>query len=317
MEKYDKVSQAVNQVFGIEHDSVDEIEEGLISETFEVSVKDEDYIVQFSDKKHLETCLIGYEMFDSIIPVPDIVTENVKELEGENFVIVEKIAGGSAETDINPERVKEAGKALAKIQNLTEFPHEGNIKADKELDESVSPEDFSVERFEEESLKRRKLDDMYDDKIPILTENGFEVADNIEEFLKSNESVFPTGFTATISHRDFSPDNIIYQGEEISGIIDFDFMIAGLDVRDLVKAANSFWIHDPDSWDVRETLYEAYEEERKLPENFEELEAFFRIETMARLIASTIDLGEMTEDEKEFYRERLVEEFENAKEILL
>jgi Ser/Thr protein kinase RdoA (MazF antagonist) len=134
------------------------------------------------------------------------------------------------------------------------------------------------------------------------------VAEDVEEFLKSNEDIFPENFTATVSHRDFSPDNIIYQGGELNGVIDFDFMIAGLDVRDLVKAANSFWMHDPDSWNVRDHFYKGYKEERMLPQNFEEYEKFFRIETLARLVASTIELGEMTEDEKEFYKQKLKEE---------
>ena len=308
----EKIRKATRKVLKQEPEKVEEIEEGLMHETYSVRVDGEKYIIQFSGREDdcLKHNLKCYELFQDTVPVPDTVTKEVQEVNGQNFTTVEKIQGESAEKNVNPERTRNAGKTLAKIHSKTSFPHEGWIELRKE---DQTPEELleglQLHSFKKNSLKRRKMDNIYDEKISVLKENGFDVADGVEEFLRTNEGLFPENFTAVPCHLDFSPDNVIYRGEKVSGVIDFDYMYAGLDVRDLVKSANSFWMHDPAAdWSVRKEFYRGYQEVRELPENFEELEAFFRIETLARLVASVIDLDEMNEDEKEFYRQELKEE---------
>jgi Ser/Thr protein kinase RdoA (MazF antagonist) len=318
MEK--KTRKVVKETLGETPENVKEVEEGLIHETFTVEVGNEEYIVQFSRRedgslKHNVKC---YELFQNTVPVPEPVTEEVETLEGEKYAIVEKLEGESAENNVNPQRVRRAGRTLAKIHGKASFPHEGWMELkqeDKKPEELL--EGLEIHEFKKKSLKKRKMDNMYDKKIPILEDNSFEVAEQVKEFLRENEGLFPEKFEAVPAHLDFSPDNVIYSGDQVSGVIDFDYMYAGLDIRDLAKSANSFWMHDPAAdWDVRETFYEGYRQERELPEGFEELEAFFRIETLARLIASVIELDEMEEEEKEFYRRALGEELERCRMII-
>ncbi len=319
----EKTRKAVRRTVGERPEEVEEIEEGLIHETYSVKVDDRELIVQFSgdedDSSSLEHNLRCYELFQDTVPVPDPVTEQVEKLDGKKFMIVEKLPGETAESDITREKTTEAGKALAKIHDQASFPHEGWMDLKKE---DSTPrellEGLELHRFEKGSLRRRKLDNMYSKKIPTLRENGFgDAAEEVEKFLKENEGLFPKDFTAVPVHIDFSPDNVLFREEELTGVIDFDYMYAGLDVRDLAKSANSFWMHDPGAdWDVREKFYEGYREIRELPEGFEELEAFFRIETLARLVASVIELDEMDEEEMEFYRGELEEELENSRDKL-
>jgi hypothetical protein len=80
MSEFVKVFDAVKEVFDTEPGSVKEIDEGLISETFEVEIGEKKYIIQFSDEKHLENCLLGYRMFKDVIPVPETVTSTVEEI---------------------------------------------------------------------------------------------------------------------------------------------------------------------------------------------------------------------------------------------
>jgi Ser/Thr protein kinase RdoA (MazF antagonist) len=316
----EKIRKAVKQSFGEVPEDVEEIEEGLIHETFSFTVDGEEYILQFSgsEDSSLQHNLKCYELFQDTVPVPEAITEEVQEFDESKYVIVEKIEGESAENHINPQKVRKAGKVLAKIHGKTSFEQEGwmDLKVEDKTPGELL-EGLEIHDFQKGSLKRRKLDNMYDKKIPILRENSFKTADEVEKFLKENEDLFPEDFTAVPAHLDFSPDNVIYTGNSVSGVIDFDYMYAGLDVRDLVKSANSFWMHDPDAdWNVREKFYEGYREIRNLPEEFETLEAFFRIETLARLIASVIELDEMTEEEKEFYRDELKKELQRNREIL-
>ncbi|AOV94987.1 hypothetical protein AQV86_03620 [Nanohaloarchaea archaeon SG9] len=314
----EKIRKATRKVLKRKPEKINEMEEGLMHETYSVTVDGEKYIVQFSGREDdsLKHNLKCYELFQDTVPVPETVTREVQEVNGQKFTTVEKVQGESAEKNVNPERTRNAGKTLARIHSKASFPHEGWMEMKKE---DQTPEELleglQLHSFEKGSLKRRKIDNMYNEKIPVLRENGFGVADSVEEFLRKNEGLFPENFTAVPCHLDFSPDNVIYRGKEISGVIDFDYMYAGLDVRDLVKSANSFWMHDPAAeWSVREEFYRGYQKVRDLPENFEELEAFFRIETIARLVASVIDLDEMNEDEKEFYREELKKELVRCRE---
>ena len=101
------------------------------------------------------------------------------------------------------------------------------------------------------------------------------------------------------------PDNTIYLDGEVNGIIDMDYAFSGLDTRNIVKSANSFWMHDPTKDWPREKFYEGYSEERPLPENFEEIEELFRVETLVQLVASLIDMEVLTEDQVEFYEEKI------------
>lgn len=318
----EKTREAVRRTVGERPEEVEEIDEGLIHETYSVKVDGRELIVQFSgdeeDSSSLEHNIRCYELFQDTVPVPEPLTEQVETLEGKKFIVVENLPGETAESDITPEKTLEAGKALAKIHDKASFPHEGwmDLKQEDSTPEELL-EGLELHRFEKGSLRRRKLDNMYSKKIPTLRENGFEVAEEVEGFLRENESLFPKEFTAVPVHIDFSPDNVLFQEEKLTGVIDFDYMYAGLDVRDLAKSANSFWMHNPDAdWNIRQKFYKGYRKIRELPENFEELEAFFRIETLARLIASVIELDEMTEEEIEFYQGELKEELEKSKKKL-
>lgn len=314
-ENIDKTAEAIEKTFGKRPEKIEKIEEGLIHETFDVEVDGENFILQFSgkdDEKHsaLGQCLEMYELLRDTVPVPETVTEKVREIYGQEYIIVEKIEGKSGEKNISPEKTREAGKALAKIHNFTEFEREGWMKFD-------DPKNIEVFDFRERTLKRKQLSEL-EEKIETFRDEGLEeIAEKLEKFMKSYGKLFPEKFEAVIVHDDFTPDNIIYQDEEISGILDFDYAYSGLDIRDLVKSANGFWMHDPGAdRDIRKNFYEGYKEVRTLHENFERLEKFFRVETLTHTIAGMIDLDELNEEELDFYREKILEELEASKEFL-
>jgi Ser/Thr protein kinase RdoA (MazF antagonist) len=297
-----KVEKAVEKVLGQEPDEVDELSEGLKHETFSVKLGDQEYIVQFSGEdldQHnpLEQCINFYRLLKDTVPVPEIVTEKIQKIEGEKFIIVENVKGESLEQNIDQEKTRKAGEELANIHSFTEFDKTGWIEfEDKGL---------KVHQFKEGNLKQYKLDEL-EAKLEIFREEGLtELADEIEEYIKNNQDIYPEKFTPVICHDDFSPDNTIYKNGEITGIIDFDYAYSGLPARDLVKAANCYWMHDPGREWPREKFYEGYSEERPLPANFEEKEEFFRIETLVYLISGMIELGELNQDEINFYKGKL------------
>lgn len=303
----DKIKEVVKKHLGSKPSSIEKTEEGLVHETYSFTAGGEDYIIQFAGDDHehhdsLDHCLKMYELLANTVPVPEAVTGEVQEIDGEKYIIVEKIEGKTAEQDINPEKVRTAGKYLAKIHDFTELEKPGWIVFENGLE---------VEEFEDGGLKQYKLRKI-GEKLETLRDAGFEeLADRLEEFFEENEAVFPEEFTPVICHDDYTPDNVLYSGDKLTGVIDFDFAYAGHAERNLVKAANSFWMHDPGAdWDIRETFYNGYREERPVSEDFDRLEPFYRVETLVQLIAGLIGIGELSEEEIEFYKGEILGELE-------
>lgn len=312
----EKTLQAVEKVFGKTPENVERIEEGLMHETYSLKVEGQEFILQFSgkdDQHHsaLNHCLKMYELLEGTVPVPKPVTKEVLEIEGEQFIIVEKIPGISGEQNISPEKTRKAGKALAKTHNFTEFEKEGWIKFRGGKGPQKLLENIEIEAFKEQNLKEKKLKEL-EEKLETLDKIGLEqVAERTEKFIEEHREIFPTKFGSVLVHNDFTPDNVIYRDETISGIIDFDYAYSGLDARNIVKSANGFWMHDPGAdRDIRKNFYDGYREVRSLPENFEELEKFFRIETLVHLIGSMIQLDELSDEELDFYRKEILKELE-------
>lgn len=317
-----KVLKAINQVFDKSPETVDKVDEGLIHETFKIGVEGEMYILQFSgkdDEKHsaLGQCLKMYEMLERQIPVPEPVTREVQKVDGEKFTVVEKIEGETGEQNISPARTREAGKTLAKIHNFSDFVSEGWIKFSEEKDPEKLLENIEIIDFREKSLKRKKLSEL-EEKIETFNEKGLEdIAQKMTEFIENHGEKFPEEYEPVLIHDDYTPDNIIYDGEKLNGVIDLDYAFSGLDVRNIVKSANSFWMHDPGAdRDIRENFYEGYRQERALPENFEALESFFRIETLVHLIGGLIEMDELGDEEIDFYRDEILSEISSSRDRL-
>lgn len=299
-----KVEKAIEQVFGEKPEKVEEISEGLKHETYRATVEGQEYIIQFSgdeydDHASLRHCLKMYELLSDTVKVPQAVTKEVQEINGQKYTVVEKLEGESGEKNISPEKTRKAGKELAKIHEHTELEKEGWIEFNKT--------GYEIIEFEEGSLKQHYLQQLQE-KLQILRDEGLnELADNVEKFVEERKHLWPEEFTPVICHDDFTPDNTIYLDGEVNGIIDMDYAFSGLDTRNMIKAANAFWMHDPTKDWPRQEFYEGYSEARPLPQNFEEMEKLFRVETLVQTVASLIDMDVLTEDQVEFYEEKISE----------
>jgi len=302
----ESTKQAVKQTFGKKAEEIHEISEGLMHDTYRATVEGKDYIVQFSadgydDHNSLRHCLDMCELLSDAVKVPQAVTKEVRKINGEKYIIVEKIEGRSGEKNISPEKTRRAGKELAKIHNYTTFEKEGWIQFNEELE---------IVDFEEGSLKEKYLKQL-EEKLQTLREEGLkELADEVENFVEERKNLFPENFKSVICHDDFTPDNTIFLDGKVNGIIDMDYAFSGLDTRNIIKSANAYWMHDPGKNWPRQKFYQGYKEQRPLPENFDKLEEFFRIETLTQLVTGLIEINAATEKEIEFYRKQIRKELE-------
>lgn len=300
-----KIREIIQKEFGSEPESFEQEAEGLKHETYTVTVDGEEYIVQFSADDYenhdsLKHCLKMYELFsDSEVPVPEAVTEEPQTLEDEKYIIVNKIPGENMEQSVSREKVRQAGKLLAKIHDHQSFEHEGHIE--------FTENEMDVHQFDEGSQKEKHRSER-EEKLEILRENGLEeLADQLEEYLAENiDKAYTQEFEPVICHDEYSPDNTIWNQRKITGIIDFDYAYSGIPERNLIKAANTFWMQDPGAdWDIRRVFCKSYREEREVAENLEEIEKYYRVETLAWLVAGLIDMGEVSEEQKKFYNKEI------------
>ena len=289
-------------------DDITQIHDGLHHETYAVACGDNSYILQCSDpnergRDRLRHGLYWYRRLqDSAIPVPDVVTETPGTLGERRYTIVENIAGTSGERAISPARVRNAGRFLAKIHAAESFERPGQIQFE-DGDPTVVPFEDSVSAW-----RRQRLDEA------CQTLEAGEMptaAAAVERVRREIARGLPAEVQPVLCHNDYSPDNVIFQGEAVAGVIDFDLASAGHSHRDIVQGANGTWMHDPGvDWGVRQTFYEGYRAERPLDDSFAQHEPRYRVATLAHTLAGMLELDELSEYEREFYTERLVEAVE-------
>lgn len=296
----DDIDTLVERELGERPERVTEIEEGLQHDTYRIHCDAGTYILHVAeaDEEVVDALRQGLYWYvalqDSAVPVPGVVTETVRKHDGRHYVLVEKLPGETAERDIDPERVHNAGRYLAKIHGFLTFERAGWIRFDDG--------DPVVEAFEAGS-PRRWLMERLDERVRILRGKELEtVGKDVERVFDRVGEHLPDTFQPVLCHSDYSADNVLFEEGTVTGILDFDYAYAGHDHRDIVKSANGFWMHDPTAnWDVRSTFYEGYREETELDRSFERNEPLYRAETHAGTVAALLDMGELSDSEQEFY----------------
>jgi Ser/Thr protein kinase RdoA (MazF antagonist) len=305
----------VERELGTSPDVVERVDEGLLHETYELSCDGEEYILQFSseiDGDRVDSLRRGLNCYvmlrGSEIPVPTTVTEEIREFDDRWYTLVKKLPGKTGKLDISPEKVRNAGRYLAEIHNVRSFETPGWIRF-----ENREP---TIHAFQEGTLKQRILKTI-EEVSDTLRENEMETAgEGVESVFQRRGAALPDDFGPVFCHDDFSPDNIMFQNGEVVGILDFDRAHASHAQRDLVKAANGFWMHDPGGdWDIRTDFYKGYREVNELNNSFEENEPLYRVETLASTVSGLLELGELSEYEKKFYAEKILKAIERIENI--
>lgn len=313
------IEKIVKKEFGVKPEEVDEIEEGLKQETYSVKVSGENYIIQLSDKldegdNGLERCVKTYQLMkETEVPVPELYTDNLRKYtqndETWKYYIAEKINGKSLESQLTPELTVKSGIILANIHDFRSFDESGWL-----LPEEAG---FSVVPFEEGGFKEYVLEN-WQDSIQTFEEEGWNgLVEKSRRFYDAYAEELPEDIEPVFCQDDFSTQNIMVDEGEITGIIDFDMAHSGHNQRDLVKAANSFWMIDPGpESELREKLYEGYRQERELEASFNTNEPIYRVETLSGLVSGLIRMNHFSEYEKEFYRENLLRIIQEAEKEL-
>lgn len=308
----DEIVSIAKREFGEPPAEVTQVEEGLLHETYQLDCGEDEYVLQFAsdaDDDREDSLRRGLNCYvvlrDSGVPVPAVVTEEVKEFDGRRYTLVEKQSGETGERDVSPRRVRNAGRHLAKIHDVKQFDGSGRIRF-----EANGP---SVHEFQAEGLSDR-IQHGIARSSNVLRDGGLEtVGKAVERVFDRADEFLPEDFQPVLCHDDYSPDNVLFRDDEVVGILDFDRAYAGHDHRDVVKAANCFWMHDPCSdWDVRAEFYDGYREVNELDRSFDGHEPLYRVATLAGIVAGLLDMDELSDYEREFYAARILDAVERV-----
>jgi len=312
----DAVTSVVERELGTEPVRATRVAEGLQHDTWRVACGGEEYVVQFAatgddaDRDSLRRGVHWYvALRDTPVPVPAVVTDTPGTYDGRRYAIVEAVAGDTGERDISPARTRNAARALAAIHDARSFDAAGWLEV---RDGTASVYPFEAGGF------RAWLRANAAETTATLREAGLGgVADGLTTlFDRFGDRVSATG-AYVLCHDDCSPDNVVFDGDAVAAVIDFDRSYAGAGQRDLAKAANAFWMHDPTAeWGVRETFYEAYDRERGVGPGFDRREPLYRVESLADTVAGMHRIGELSTRERSFYAERLRDAIDRADALL-
>lgn len=306
--KLAEIKELVETEFEEHPSSLEEVEEGLKQKTYRVKVGGEKYILQLSDKldegyNGLERNVKAYQLLkDTSVSVPELVTEELRRYENGQewkYYISGCLPGESLESQMTPELTSKSGEILAKLHNFQSYDEAGWLLPEEN--------GFSVVPFEEGGFKNYVLQNWRESIETFEDEDWNELTEKSREFLENyGKRLLPEDVNPVFCHDDFSTQNIMADDGEITGIIDFDMAHSGHNQRDLVKAANSFWMIDPgENTGIRENLYKGYRQEKELEENFNQNEPIYRVETLTGIVAGLIRMNHFSDFEKNFYRKHL------------
>ena len=300
------VTAVVERTFGAVPERVERAEAGRLHDTYFVDVAGTAAVVQFVSERTdaVHSLRLGtncYRLFrDSPVPVPDVLSDGVETYDGREYAVVERVLGDSADGGVTPARMRAAGRALGQIHARgPTFERSGRLRF--EGDEPLVDPAFEPEY-------RGWLLGELDDNLDTLRGAGFEAVDAVAALFDEAGDRIPTGFEPVLCHDDFSPENVVFEGDEVTGVLDFDRAYAGHATRDVVKAVNAAWLQDPVAdWPAREPFYEGYRSVRGLPENFDRIEPLYRVESLVAPVAGMVELGAFSDSEAAFYDDRLAE----------
>ena len=182
---------------------------------YEKRVKPEDLPFFLGLMRHLSR-----SGFPCPAPVEDRDGEFLHELSGRPAAIVH-FAPGDWPREITPGHCRKVGAGLAKLHQLA-----GGFRMTRKNDQSLPAWRTAIDALGKRADELRP---------------GF--GDWIGTEIAALETAWPTGLPGGVIHADLFPDNVFFEGEEISGVIDFYFACTDALSFDLAICLNA-WCFD-------------------------------------------------------------------------
>ena len=190
-------------------DSFKGIEEGIENTNYFLSVNKKKYILTVYEKRvktkdlpffsELMTTL-NESNFKCPVPITNNSKQVITEFNNKKLMIVTFLEG-KAKRNLSPDNCKSVGKEVAKMHEITK--------------------NFSIKRQNDLSIKSWR--NLFDAVKGQCSKIHSDLPRLIEENLKDVEKNWPKNLPQGIIHADLFHDNIFFEKEKFSGIIDFYF----------------------------------------------------------------------------------------------
>lgn len=297
------------------------IEEGL-NTIYKLESEDEEYILKVHTNEDNE---VGWfraepEIYELIaentdVPSPEIIYKNFSEENYENsFYVMRKLSGKNPDKlkqDLSDERLGnlmyQYGKILGKIHDIpTSFEQYGMLSAeDGELQITDDAEKWTWSLKETINSWADIVEDKWSDPVEIEIPEA-EIRERIPE---EPEPV--------LNHSDNRLDNLLVEGDDITGFIDWSHPRIGHGEYDLARAEYLLidWdLHfkdDETKESLRNSLYEGYRQNNSIDEGYDERREVYRFATTAWLAAGFANWGSQFDEETHAkMRESIIERIE-------
>ena len=232
-------------------ESLEGISDGIENTNYVLKTTDNEYIFTIFENIKIDKVIIYLELMNFLNKnnfkcAKVHITKNnelCKLIQNKPAAIIEKIPGSSID-NINAEHCYKVGKLLGNFHLLSN--------------------NFSYKLKDSRDISWRK--DAYGRLEPILTEDEKIF---IEEALTIQKEFDKLNLPRGIIHADLFRDNVLFNSEKISGMIDFYYSCNGVFIYDLAVVANDWCTDDSGNLitDKVENLMDSYSSIRKFDDN--------------------------------------------------
>jgi|APHM01.1.fsa_nt_gi Predicted aminoglycoside phosphotransferase len=297
------------------------VEEGL-NTIYKLESEDQEYIlkVHTNDQNREGWFRAEPEIYELVsentdVPSPEIIHKDLSGQDYENpFYLMEKLQGENPDKlkqDLSDEELGnlmyQYGEILGEIHNIpTSLERYGMVSAENgELQNTEDAEKWTSSLQETIDAWADIVEDKWDEPVEIETPEA-EIRERIPE---EPESVF--------NHSDNRLDNLLVEGDEITGFIDWSHPRTGHSEYDLARAEYLLIDRDLDFKDketkesLRDKLYQGYRQNNSIDGNYDERRDVYRFATTAWLAAGFSNWGSQFDEETHAeVREGIVERLE-------
>jgi len=232
--------------------SIKRFKKGLINKTYDI--KDKNLVLRIYPKDFWkvkkEQHLYKLIKNKTNVPVPKILKT------GKNYLLMSKING--KELDIkNKNLVKKAGETLAKLHSI-KFSHYGWI-----INKEIKPKfknwlsfinydiDSKLRKIPKKSLKKQ-----------------------IRDVIKKNKALLNISSKPCLLHKDYHTSHILVDKNQINGIIDIEWAIAGHNELDIAKSC--IWMFEKKP-KLEKIFLQGYKKHHKLSKDFNKRKKLYNI----------------------------------------
>lgn len=235
------------------------ISKGIMNTNYFIYTNKNKYILRILEGNRLveeeekELNFLSY-LSENNIPCPQVIKTN----NNENYIFVKdkmtsifSFLNGTEVNEVNEDILYKTGSILSKMHNLSEGM---KIKREEKIELNFL--------FSSLISKPKKLKE-------VLKEDHDKIIQKYEKVKEIDFSSLPNG----IIHNDIFPDNVFTNGQDITGLIDFNDAMTGEFLYDIAIIIN-FWIHNNfKNYEINliKAFLKGYEENRVLTEEEKKL----------------------------------------------